>query len=358
MKTETLILLQSLLETYGPSGQEDETRDLCQKILKPLVNETWVDDAGNLIGKLNGQDKSAPAIRIMVHMDEIGMIVKRINDDGTLRVDPLGGSYPASFGQGLVDILGNNECFSGVLSFGSMHTTKESPQTNKIMPKEFKGEGTAPFWDNVFITTRKSLKELADAGVHPGTRVVIAKSRRILQQFQDCIAGYFLDNRAAIAIAIEAIKKVKKQQKDLQRDVYIVATCSEEIGAIGACYASRTLPGDISIAIDVGPVSTEYQTKLNSDPIIVYKDTEAVYDKHISDHILRLGKELKLNPQCAVFSTYASDASISKSKGQSAKAALLCFPVENTHGYEIAHKDSLANCADLLSAYLLNPTVI
>ncbi len=348
-------LLKSLLFAYGPPGQEDEVRALCKKEINSLVDEMWVDPAGNLIGKINGKNKEASAIRVMVHMDEIAMIVKRVNEDGSLRVNPLGGSYPASFGQGVVDIMGDNECFSGVLSFGSMHTTKESPHTNKIMPKEFRGEGQAPFWDNVYITTRKTPKELAQCGVHPGTRVVISKSRRVLHQFQDCISGYFLDNRAAIAILIETLKKAKNQKTHFESDIYFVATCFEEIGASGACYASRTLPGDISIALDVGPVAKEYQTVLSSDPIIVYQDAVSTYDKAICDYLVKLGQKLKMNPQYAVFETYASDASIAMKSGQSAKAALICFPVENTHGYEIAHEDSLNNCVNLLFSYLSMP---
>ncbi|MBS0623908.1 MAG: peptidase M42 [Verrucomicrobia bacterium] len=348
-------LLQSLINAYGPCGQEEEVKHLCAKELKPLTDELWTDAAGNLIGKLNGQNPSAPAIRLLVHMDEISMIVKKINEDGSLRVNPLGGAYPASFGQGPVDILGDHQTVSGILSFGSMHTTKESASTNKIMPKEFKGEGLAPFWDQVYLTTRQTPKELDKAGVHPGTRVVIARSRRALHYFQDCIAGYFLDNRAALAIMIETVRKIKKRKQLPFSDIYVAATCMEEIGGHGACYASRTLPGDITLAIDVGPVAKEYQTVLSPDPIIVYKDAYSIYDKKLSDYLVTLGKKLKLHPQRAVFETYGSDASITQSIGQCAKAALICFPVENTHGYEIAHQDSLESCIDLLFTYLYQP---
>ncbi|MBI3236772.1 MAG: peptidase M42, partial [Chlamydiales bacterium] len=117
-----LPLLQSLVNAYGPCGQEEEVREVCRMQLKPLVDEMWVDSAGNLIGKIEGKKGSSCAIRVMAHMDEISMIVKRVNEDGSLRVNPLGGSYPASFGQGPVDILGDQEVVSGILSFGSMHT--------------------------------------------------------------------------------------------------------------------------------------------------------------------------------------------------------------------------------------------
>lgn len=350
-KTSSLALLQSLISAYGPSGQEEEVRTLCTKELKPLTDQLWVDPAGNLIGKINGSNSAAPAIRLMVHMDEISMIVKKINEDGSLRVNPLGGSYPGSFGQGPVDILGDHQTLSGVLSFGSMHTTKESADTHRIMPKEFRGEGLAPFWESVHITTRQTLKDLTKAGVHPGTRAVIARSRRSLHQFGDCIAGYFLDNRASIAIAIETVKQLKTLKRKLKNDLYIVLTAAEELGAHGASYAARTLPGDITIAIDVGPVAKEYQTVLSPDPIIVYQDAVSTYDKTTCDHFVTIGKKLRFNPQCAVFSNYGSDASIPYSYGQSAKAALLCFPVENTHGYEITHQDSLKRCQELLLAY-------
>ena len=67
---------------------------------------------------------------------------------------------------------------------------------------------------------------------------------------------------------------------------------------------------------------------------------------------MALGKKLKLNSQPAIFETYGSDASIAHSLGQSAKSALVCFPVENTHGYEIAHMQSLNHCVELLLAYV------
>lgn len=347
-------LLQSLISARGPCGDEAEVRALCQKHLDGIVDEIWIDPAGNLIGKVVGSDPSSESVRVMVHMDELSLIVKRINEDGSLRVNPLGGIFPFTFGQGPVEIMGDKEIFSGILSFGCMHTTKESTNINKMIPEESRGQGKTPGWDNVVVTTRKSPDELKKAGVHPGTRVVIAQSRRQLHSFQDCIASYFLDNRASIFVAIEALKQIKMSNKKPKKDIYFVATCSEEVGAHGASYAARTLPGDITLAIDVGPVAKEYQTVLSADPIIVYQDAIGLYDKKICDRLMSLGESLGLNPQCATFGSYGSDASLAYSRGQSAKAALISFPVENTHGYEIAHEKSLEQCAALLQAYLLD----
>ena len=349
---EIIELLQKLLYARGACGEEDEVRELCDFLLKEVADEVWQDPFGNLIGKVVGEVKEAPPIRLMAHMDEISMIVKRINDDGSLRVDPLGGILPGAIGQCPVDILGDQERLSGILSFGSLHVTKETIHTYKMVPEDEKGLGKALTWEDVKVITRKSSNELMLSGVHAGTRVVIGQQRRELLLFQDCIAGYFLDNRAALAVCLCAVKRLRQSQKRPASDVYLVATCMEEIGGQGASYAARTLPGDLTIAIDVGPVAAEYATRLNENPIIVYQDMYSLYDKKTSDHLVRLSKELGQEPQCAIWGNYGSDASLAQSRGQTARAALICFPVENTHGYEIMHRESISQCANLLAAFL------
>jgi len=222
-----------------------------------------------------------------------------------------------------------------------------------MVPEDEKGLGKALAWEDVKVITRKSLQDLAQSGVHAGTRIVIGRQRRELFMFQDCIAGYFLDNRVAIAVCLCALKRMRQSHQRPKSDVYLVASSMEEIGGLGASYAARTLPGDLTIAVDVGPVAAEYGTKLSSDPIVVYQDTFSLYDKRTSDNLMRLARELGQEPQCAIWGNYGSDASLAQNRGQSARSALVCFPVENTHGYEIIHKESISQCANLLAAYLM-----
>ncbi len=332
-------LLQKLILARAPCGQEDELRDLLLKELKPLVDELWVDPAGNLVAKITGLDPNISPIRLMAHMDELSLIVKRVNEDETFRVEPLGGILPQSFGQGPVEILCDDDVVTGVLSFGSLHTSKETASTNKMLLKEDKGQELALLWEDVSVLTRRK------GGIYPGSRVVIALSRRNLVKFDDAIGGYFLDNRGAIVACILALQKL--QGRPLQ-DVYFVATVQEELGGIGAAYAARTLPGDITLAVDVGPVAREYQTVFSKAPIIVYQDSFGLYDRSVIQDLL----SCNISCQRAVFANYGSDASIAKRYGQTAKAALLTFPVANTHGYEVMHKDALDELSSLIAAYL------
>ncbi len=168
----------------------------------------------------------------------------------------------------------------------------------------------------------------------------------------DTFAGYFMDNRAAIAIGVKTLQQLLKDGGKPRGDVYLVATTSEEIGALGACFASKELPGDITFAIDVGPVAEEYQTKLNDEPIIAYQDSRVVYDKKISDKLCAISRDLGQKPQRAVWGNYGCDSSIPKMYGHIAQNVLVCIPTSNTHGYEIIHKNGINKCAELLAAYL------
>ena len=84
MSPDDRVLLQDLLAAYGSGGQEDEVREVCRRALAPLVDELTVDAAGNLVGRLAGTgERDAPLIRVMAHMDELSMIVKRVEADGS-----------------------------------------------------------------------------------------------------------------------------------------------------------------------------------------------------------------------------------------------------------------------------------
>ena len=345
-------LLQELISARGPSGQEDEVRAICIRELETLCDKTWTDASGNVIGFLRGVSNEGPAIRVMAHMDELAMIVKRINEDGTLRVNPLGGIYPANYGQGPVEIMADQGILPGVLSIGPQHTTADSA---RIWEVKAKGGNKAMDWSHPYIFTRKTLAQLKEAGVHAGTRVVIARSRRTLFDIDDCIGSYFMDNRAAIVTLLGAAARMKAEDKRPAGDTYLVMTTTEEIGAHGATYASRTLPGDITLAVDSGPAVEEYGVALTAEPIVVYGDAAGLYDKTISDHLLACGRLLGMDPQCAYWQSYGSDASLSKAIGQTARAALLCIATENTHGYEIIPRDGIGQCVALLAAYLEHP---
>ncbi|MCU1695889.1 MAG: peptidase [Mycobacterium sp.] len=340
-------LLRELLTTYGPCGQEDAVRDVCRRELGPLVDETSVDPAGNLVGLLRGGD--APAVRLMAHMDELSMIVKRVEPDGTLHVAQLGTMYPGNFGLGPVSILGDDETLCGVMTLGSEHTTKESQRIWETKPDQ--GD-KAMDWHHVYVFTGRSSEELAAAGVHPGTRVCIHHSKRTLIEFGDYLGCYFMDDRAAVTALLQAAQRLSSRVTPLAGDVYFVFTANEEVGGVGGSYASRCLPGDLTIALEVGPTEAEYQTTCAGGPIIAYGDAECVYDKTVADSLMAVAAEREMSPQAAVLGAFESDASHSKASALAPRAGLLCLPTLSTHGYEVIRRDAIGEMAQVLVGFL------
>ncbi len=188
LSTDRLVtLLQEFIYARGPVGQEDEVRILCERELKKTCDKVWIDDAGNVIGCIRGngnkrEKQDTPVVRVMAHMDELSMIVKRVNSEGTLRVKNLGGLRTGVIGQPPVDIPADTEILPGVLSIGPLHSSKESPGPHASRTE-------AIDWNHVYIFTRKSPDELKQAGVHAGTKVVIARERRKLFNIGECVVG-------------------------------------------------------------------------------------------------------------------------------------------------------------------------
>lgn len=362
-------LLQELLLTYGPCGQEGEVRAVIARELQSLVDDMWTDDAGNLVGYVaanpSADDDGAPnhrhrtesipgaATRVMAHMDELSMIVKRVEPDGTLHLTQLGTMYPGNFGLGPVIVLGDNETLTAVLTLGSEHTTQESSRIWETKPDQ--GD-RALDWDHVYVFTGRSTDELTAAGVHAGTRVCVDGSKRTVVHIGDYVGAYFLDDRAAITALLNAARLLRERGQRPADDLYLVFTTNEEIGGVGGTYASATLPGDLTLALEVGPTEREYNTTVTGGPIIGYSDALCVYDKEVADRLLKIAIDRELSPQAAALGAFESDASHSKANGLTARAGLLCLPTLSTHGYEVIARRAIDDMATIVVDFVLQPS--
>jgi len=341
-------LLQELLSACGPVGQEDDVRDICHRELETSVDDVWIDKAGNLIGLIRG-DGAEDAIRVMVHMDELAMVVKRVAGDGSLHLSLLGTMYPGNFGLGPVAVLGDRETLTGVLSLGSEHTTSESQRIFETKPD---GGDKAMDWTHVYVFTGRTPDELTEAGVQAGTRVCVDRSKRSLVDIGDYLGCYFMDDRALVVALLDVARELRERSARPPNDVYVVFTTSEEVGGLGGSYASRSLPGHITLGLEVGPTEAEYDTKISGGPIVAYSDAECVYDKAIADRLMNIADRLQVAPQAAVLGAFESDASHAKASGLAAQAGLLCLPTLNTHGYEIIRRDAISEITSVVVEFL------
>ncbi len=331
--------IAELVMLHSPSGVESEINDRLMEKFAALGVNAWIDRADNAIVLIPGRNRER-SIAITAHKDEIGAIVKIIGEKGRVEVRKLGGAFPWVYGEGVVDLLGDKQTISGILSFGSRHVSHESPQ-------KAQQEKTPLTWENAWIETKCTAEELAEAGIRPGTRMVVGKHRKQPIRLKDWIASYTLDNKASVAILLALAECLKEPAVN----VYLVASAKEEVGAIGALYFSQRQPLDALIALEICPLAPEYLIEDGQNPVLLVQDGYGIYDEGLNGELRAAAAAAGVEVQLATISGFGSDASIAMKFGHVARAACLAFPTQNTHGFEIAHLGAIDNCARILKAY-------
>jgi putative aminopeptidase FrvX len=331
--------IEELVMLHSPSGMESEINQRLMEKFAALGVNAWLDSADNAIALIPGRDREK-SIAITAHKDEIGALVNTVGTRGRVKVRKLGGAFPWVYGEGVVDLLGDKQTISGILSFGSRHVSHESPQ--KALQ-----EKTPLNWENAWIETKCTAAELAEAGVRPGTRMVVGKHRKRPLRLKDWIASYTLDNKASVAILLDLAQYLKQPAVN----VYLVASAKEEVGAIGALYFTQRQPLEALIALEICPLAPEYPIEDGENPVLLAQDGYGVYDEGLNGQLRAAADRAGVEVQLAAISGFGSDASIAMKFGHVARAACLAFPTQNTHGFEIAHLGAIGNCTRILEAY-------
>jgi len=341
---EFVDLLRSFVQAHSPGGNEREMDGLVTSAFRRHADDVTQDPAGNIIAKVPGRNSGDP-ILVCTHKDEVGMIVKRIAEDGLIKLDAIGGSNAWVYGEGPVDILGDGEAVTGILSFGARHVSAESKGTH---PGK---DGRAPTWADAWVATKLSREALAERGVHVGSKAVIGRDRKhVIELPSGFVASYALDCKASLVIMVAVMEALSEAPPP--RDICFIASAREEGGAIGAGYASAKLAADHMIAIEIAPAAREYDIVADPRPVLLYRDAFSIYDEETNRRLTRVADELGIELQRGVLSSFGSDASVSARQGHVAVANCICFPAENTHGYEIASLDAMENIAKILARFL------
>ena len=335
-------LLEEFILIPGPPGEEVRIRNAFKEKVDQLGLKSVEDAKGNLLIPLDASALTHPKVVITAHLDEIAMITRRILPDGRLEVTKLGGLYPHKIGEGPVLILADSGDINGILSFGSIHT---SDPTSNARQSDFK-----PItWDHSSVFTGLSAGDLREKGVRPGTRVVIHPSRRgLLEVGPEHIAGFFLDDRAdlvSMLLVLESLAQAKIS-------ALFIASASEEVGGEGALFALQKLRPDVCIALELGPFVADAPVQLTSNPTVWTHDSYSVMSADDGRLVAKLAKEIGIEPQFQSLSGGGSDASCAAQKGLVARPITLGLPMENTHGFEIMHKDAMVELARLTEALI------
>ena len=226
MKERLRKLTRDLMLIPGLSGHEDRVRRALAKELTQLGLATKTDRLGNLFATIEG-DPKLPSVMLFAHMDQLGFVVRKIEANGLMRVERLGGvPERALASQAVLLCVGEGRDVAGIITNKSHHATTPDEKYQVLPYAEI-------FIDAGFANAEAVLA----AGVNIGTPVVYEP--KVLALADGRIAGTSVDDRAACAVVIEVARALLQAKK--KPTTHILFSVLEEFNLQGAVTAARKL---------------------------------------------------------------------------------------------------------------------
>ena len=332
MNTE---FLYTLLDSMSVSGHEIPLQKKVMEEMKPYADEIRTDYTGNVISVLN---PDAPfKVMLAAHIDEIGLIVTHIQEDGLLRVAKSGGIYARTYPghQVLVHGFGGTVC-------GTVINSKD-------MDKSDLKDG------DLYIDI--GAKDAAEARkyVQEGDPI------HLNTYHQEMLGGFLsaraVDDRGCAFIILEALKKAKEMGCKI--GVYAATTVGEETTMRGAHWAGSAVQPNVAIAVDV-TFASDYpgtsakdsgSVKLGSGPVLC---NSSIANRKVNELLKACAKEQNIPFQMESYmGRTGTDADKIHFTGTGVTTALLSLPLRYMHSpSEVCHMDDIQYSIDLLAAFL------
>ncbi|WP_170473229.1 M42 family metallopeptidase [Ruegeria arenilitoris] len=228
--------LINLMRIPGLSGHEDRVRHAIADLLMAEGVESRSDRMGNLITTFEGE-ANGPSVMLFTHMDQLGFIVRKIEDNGLIRVERLGGVPERALASQAVTLcVGTGKDVDGVLYNKSHHATAPDEKYQVLKAG-----------DVLIDTGHGSRDEVEAAGVRIGTPGVYRPN--VLPLAENRIAGTSVDDRAGCAVLLEVARRLKSRENG--PTVHLVFSVQEEFNLRGAVVAAQSLKPDMAIQVDL-----------------------------------------------------------------------------------------------------------
>ena len=335
-------LLKKICETPGAPGFEQRIRALVLEEIKPLVDELSIDPMGSVIAIKKGKENKR--VMVAAHMDEISFVVTHIDEEGFIRFHTLGGFDPKTLTSQRVIVHGKKDVI-GVMGSKPIHLMTAEERGKPVPIQEY--------YIDTGLTT-KEVNEIVSIG-DPITR------ERQLIEMGHCVNSKSIDNRVSVFILIEVLRALKDQE--VPYDVYGVFTVQEEVGLRGAIAAAHSINPDYgfgldtTIAFDVpGSQKHEQVTALGKGAAIKIMDGSTICDYRMVNYLKELANEKKIKWQPEILPKGGTDTAGIQRYGKSgAIAGAISIPTRHIHQViEMAHKEDIFNCIELLKHGLTN----
>lgn len=276
-------LIKKLVETPGPSGFEYAIRDVIRDEIKDAADDIRVDALGSLIARKGTKTENGMRVMISAHIDEIGLMVTHIDENGFVRFTNIGGINPLS-------------CYGGRVLFMN--------GTRGVIGMDGLESGKLPKLSDLFIDVGAVSKETCPVKVGD----VCGFERPFLDLGKRMVAKS-MDDRIAAAIAVEVLKRLKSTP----HEVHFVFSTQEEVGLRGATTAAFGVDPDVGFAIDVtrsGDTprpSLKMATALGDGPAIKVRDSSFIADPRVVDWMVKTAEAAGIPYQLEVLEAGGTD---------------------------------------------------
>jgi putative aminopeptidase FrvX len=334
-------LLRRLCETPGVSSREERVRDLVIEELRPLTDEISVDAMGSVVAVKKGQ--GGPRVMLAAHTDEIGFLVKFVEDKGFLRVQPIGGWDPRAMVAQRVHVHG----FGGQTLLGTLMPSAKP--IHLLTPEEL---NKPPKIEEFFVDLGLPVDQVK-AQVETGDMVTMA---RTTERVGEMVVSKALDDRLSVFVMIEALRAVGPHSAE----IVAVATTQEEVGLRGAMTAAYALRPDIGIALDVTlandfPCVVDYDqvTRLGGGCALKIMDGSSLSHPKLVRHFRDLAEKNGIPYQLEILPRGGTDAGAIQRSRAGVPSFTLSTPTRYIHTVnEMAHTADIEGAIALLARYL------
>ena len=329
---------EKLLSVDSTTGfYEESQRQLCA-MLDELGYPYETVRKGGVIANLGGEGN---ALCITAHLDDIGLMVRHLNADGTLNVCPVGGLYPFYCMMENVRVhTREGKVFTGSVcrTPNSVHVTEEELRQT---PPDFRS--------NVCVVLDEAVKSAEDVrklGIETGDSIALEPRFTYANGY---LKSHFVDDKACAAVLLTLMKALKEEKIPLKRKVYAYFAYYEEIG-----HGTTVLPADVTdmIAVDIAPTGPDQNSDERKVSIFA-KDSRYPYHWGLTNELRQTAIEAGVDYVMDIFTPhYGTDCDPSLTAGYDIRHAAIGPGTANSHGYERTHIEGLRACFELLWAYL------
>ena len=328
-------LIQKLVETPGPSGFEYAIRDVIREAIDGHADEVRVDALGSLIARKGTQTEGGMRVMVSAHIDEIGLMVTHIDENGFVRFTNIGGISPLT-------------CYGGRVVF--------MDGTRGVIGIDGIERGKMPKLSDLFIDVGATHK--ADCPVKVGD---VCGFERPFLDLGKRIVAKSMDDRVAAAVAVEALKRLEATP----HEVHFVFSTQEEVGIRGATTAAFGVDPDVGFAVDVTRsgdtprVNPKMATALGDGPAIKVRDSSFIADPRLVDWMVTTAEKADIPYQLEVLEAGGTDGRAIQMTRGGVPAGCVSIACRYIHSpSEMVDSDDVENAVRLLIELLSKPIVI